>query len=343
MVNIVGEKTSDTSKIIIESTSIPYSLWGELLAQRLDAKHFVYLLHSHFEDLKVPYLEYANFKYERKELAGMVAQTLPLLFAGYRNIDEHERYHLRAAGKNPISSSPDSNAITNEIFKAKDCDYVIGGFGTLNKPHALDIFKEVKKFAYKHSDKKIAYIVIGSSFTGAIESKMLEMSKGCENLHLILAGEMFPVPERLFKAMDVCIGSWGSATVAARAGAKTIRLSNDTQVIPQGLIGYTLTKEPYSDYKCYAGTLIEVIEDVLVRGKYNNMEYMPPSLYPDYHEEHKKHMDFIEQSCQIREYYDINKIKPQNIKQYIKKYLIMGLGIKRADYCFNIFRKILNK
>jgi hypothetical protein len=342
MVNNVGERSSENDTIIIESTSMYYSFWGEILAKELNAKHFVYLLHSHFEVIPNSWLDYFSFKYDRRELAGMVDETIPALFSGYRHIDKNEKYGLCAAGRNPLCNDAESDAIAESIIcKIRDYDYIIGAFGTLNKPHAPQVFEEVKKFVFRHQDKNIVYLVIGSSGTGEVEATILEESIECENLHPILAGEMYPVPEKLFKEMDVCIGSWGSANAAAIAGAKTIRLASDIDVIPQGLIGYTLTKKPYSQYKGI-GELNEVLEDVLVNEKYSDMEYIPPSEYPDYQQEHRKHMEFIEQSCEIKEYYNINTIKPPSFKQYLKKYIFMVLGFKKADYCFDLFRKKYN-
>ncbi len=340
MISIISPQESSNDKVIVESTSMNDSLWGELLSKRLGAKHVVYLLHSHFNKLSPSYISYFNFKYERKELAGMAEKTLLSLFRGYRKIDSNSNYYFKAAGKNPISNSCELDVSTrNIISEAKKCDYLIGAFGTLNKPHSLDIFEEVKNFAYKHIDKKIAYIVIGSSLLGTVEENMLQSAKKCTNLTLLMVKEMYPVPEQFFKAMDVCIGSWGSARVAAIAGAKTIRLSSDIDIIPQGVIGYTLTEEPYSQYDSYGGTLLEILEDVLLSEKYNNMQYIPPLSYPDYHEENDKFMHFIKNSSPIIEYYSISKIKPLDIKQYFKKYLIAMLGFKIANKLFNFFRK----
>lgn len=344
MLEIINPNSND--EVIIESTSMSSSLWGEILAKKLNAKHFVYLLHSHFENVPASFLEFYNFKYERKELAGMCEQTIPILFHGYRNIDDNERYDLIAAGKNPLCNSPESDAYANKtLYKLKDCDYIIGGFGTLDKPHTLDILIEVKKFAYKHPDKKVAYIIIGSSIAGTVETKIIEMSKDCNSLKVFFIEEIHPVPEKLFKEMHVCIGSWGSAKVAALAGAKTILLSSDIDTKPQGIIGYTLTEEPYLQNICFEGSLLDTLEDVLICDKYSNYEYIQPSPYPDYYIEHKKHMDFVENSCQIKEYYNMKKIKPYNMskKQHVKKYITMLLSVGRIDYYSNLYRSKIYK
>jgi len=336
--SILSETVTDT--IIIESTSIFDSLWGEILAEKLNAKHFVYLLHSHFYEISAPYVDYYSFKYNRGELAGMSIETLQSLFKGYRVIDDDKSYFFSAAGKNPISNESEYDLMVNDVLnKTKGCNYIIGAFGNLDKPHTISIYEEVLSFVEQHPKIKIAYIVIGSSFRREIELKMIEKSNGRSNFKLILVEEMYPVPEKLFKLMDVCIGSWGSARVSAIAGAKTIRLTNDTDVIPQGLIGYTLTEEPYSQYGRNGRTLYEMLDDVLIHEKYSAYEYVSPQPYPDYHEEHKKMIDFLLKSNKPKEFYNINLINPPNTKQYVKKCLISIFGIDKVNWFLNLLRK----
>lgn len=342
MVQLIIDETIEYDQIIIESTSILTSFWGEVLAQKLYGKHFVYILNSHIGSLPNSYVEFLNFKHERQELAGMSKVTIPSIFKGYKTVDKNDNYYFKAAGKNPLWKGKNSEVAACKVLQEIDnCDYIVGAFGTLNKPHALDIYNEVIKFARKFPDKKIAYLVVGSSFQGAVESKMIEMTRSISHMQLILAGEMYPVPNKLFEVMNVCIGSWGSSKVAAIAGVKTIRLSSDTDVKPQGVIGYTLTKEPYSDYTSYSGTLSEVLEELLIQKKYDNMEYVPPSSYPEYQIEHRKIAEFVEESCQKKEYYNCNQMKPPTIKHLILKIMVMVLGVKKGDNLLRAIRKVL--
>lgn len=329
---------SNDDYILIESTSIPSSFWGEILAQKLKSKHFVYLLHSYFNPMPNSYIEYFNFKHKRKELAGMAEDTLPNLFNGYKKISENDNYFFTAAGKNPITSSTEYDSFISRISsKIRDCDYIIGAFGTLNKPHALKIFGEIINFSERYSDKKLAYIVIGSSINGIIEDTMKKIAKNKKNLQLILVEEMYPVPDKLFKLMDVCIGSWGSAMVSAIAGAKTIRLNSDTGIIPQELVGYQTFNNPNeTTSKC---SLYQLIEEVLTTNKYNDLIYTEQSPYPDFREEHMKCINFALSGSTEREYYNIALIKSPNKKQTIKRNIIKLLGVNRADKLFNILRR----
>ena len=52
----------DNDDLFIESTCIPYALWGELLARRTKGTHFSYLLHSHFENVPTAIKEFFYFK-----------------------------------------------------------------------------------------------------------------------------------------------------------------------------------------------------------------------------------------------------------------------------------------
>ena len=87
----VQRKLSNTvGELVIESNYINANLWGEWLAQRLEAKHFAYLIQEIY-DMKSPkYLKFYDFKYTRGELAGNTRYALKMLFGSYRSVEEND-------------------------------------------------------------------------------------------------------------------------------------------------------------------------------------------------------------------------------------------------------------
>jgi hypothetical protein len=329
MTRIIG--TTTDKEVIIESTSIRHAFWGELLASELTAKHFVYLLHSYIPKINKAALDYFDYKYNRHELAGMTDQTIPMLFRGYRNIEEGKTYGLRATGKNPMKKDDEYDQLAKQYLEiVNDCDYLIGSFGTLNKPHTLKILDDVITFARNHQDNRFAYIVIGSSSKGLVEEKIRKRLEYVQNIKILIVEEMFPVPELLFDSLDVCIASWGCATVAGRTKAKTIRLLNDIDTTAIGVAGYTLTKEPYNEFPSEECALVEMLEDILINKKYDEYPFVPPSPYLSYQVEFIKHMEFLRSVAGEQVYYNMNKLKYDNYTDFIRKIMFVCLGIKNT-------------
>jgi hypothetical protein len=329
MIRMIGAINND--EIIIESTSIRTAFWGELLARELNAKHFVYLLHSHIPKINKTALDYFSYKYNRHELAGMTEQTIPMLFKAYRNIDESKTYGLRAMSENPIIKDDEHDHLAKQYLEiVKDCDYLIGSFGTLHKPHTLKILEDVIAFTRNHQEKQFAYIVIGSSSGGLVEEKIKKRLKFVNNIKLLLVEEMFPVPELLFDSLDVCIASWGCATVAGRTKTKTVRLLNDIDTTAIGVVGYTLTKEPFYKFPYEECSLVEMLEDILINRKYERYPFIPPSPHPSYRVEFIKHMDFLHNMTNQQQYYNINRLKYFNYTDFIRKMMFVCLGIEKT-------------
>lgn len=327
--------SSNYTEVVIESNTIYFSLWGELIAKKIGAKHISMLIDAFFtESMKKGCMEYFNFKLERKELAGINKNSLNQLFDGYRELKDNERYCLRAVCTNSVENVE----YPKEIDKSK-YDYIIGSVGRLDKPFVPQMAEEIKKFCEKNNDKKILLILIGGAFDNKVERSVTDKFMGIPNLQLEVTGLIFPIPLDLLNLLDVNIASSGSASVTARINIKTI-VVDDTSVSPLGVVGYSVRGIPYIDYKGYDGSLCQLLEDVLLNNYCDKFDYV--NIIPDINVDAilSKHIEFIENSSKINEYFDVTHIKPVAMKERLYYFPIKLFGYENTKKVIKLIKEV---
>lgn len=322
-------------EFFVETTTIIYALWGELLAKELKCVNFVYLLHSHIEAVPEECQKFFKHKYDRDLLAGMSLHTLPDLFKGYMDMTDMEKYWIGASWPDPLS---DTNPIPDEVdqiirLKQNGCK-VIGYYGSLNKPHFSLVCDSVLMYAQKHSTTQFLFVSIGSSDSGKSETYQKDVFAAQNNVVNINIGGLYPTPKKLLQSLDICIASFGCSYVAARAGVYTIRLLDDVNVIPQGIIGITLLSLPYTQYPAGKEDLDTLLDHVLFQNSYAAVPYQKPedpldvSVRQNAEDKVVKPFDNSEQRLDV---YDTRSISNQNTtpaKRIIIKTLISCLGFR---------------
>ena len=108
----VKDKASNYKEIIIESGIAHMALWGEIFAKELNCKHMVHLLDER-NDLLVPesYLDFYWFKHSRRELSGITANSLKMLFRNNVNINDSNSYWLPSYCQNVVHISSGRSAL----------------------------------------------------------------------------------------------------------------------------------------------------------------------------------------------------------------------------------------
>jgi hypothetical protein len=291
-------KQYKNSKIVIESHHPHYAEWGELIAEKLKAKHIIYLL-DEIPVMLENAVSFMEFKHSRKEMAGIADKTIPFFFRGVKEIKNEENYVLLAAGTT-------DNVVEDyefPLFKSlPSADYNIGSIGRLEKPYVMSMCHEIVAFAKKHPNKKINLILIGGGYEHIIKNIKTKISEG-KNIYLIITGSLSKIPKSFFDLADVVVASSGSAIVAYQAGALTISLdANDYK--PLGILGYT-TQEALFRKTPAEFSLSELLEKILIE-KYNeNLQFTELSILKESTEDiFQKHLDFIENSSQEMVYFN---------------------------------------
>lgn len=286
-------------QIIIESNHTAASMWGEYIASQTGAKHFIYALNEKDNKLGEEYLKFLKFKLERKELAGIVKQTVENLLSSYMVISEQQHYVLGACPGGAISNVEDVEFLEPRIQEGK---INVLSLGRLEKSYILPILQEFCDYANKNKELKFNLLILGSN--SQIEKSIASMFTNVKNVNLIFLGSLFPIPLKLLKLVDVNIASSGSAGLTYKFGIPTISVDgNDYR--PIGILGYNAknrlfrsNEEPVQEL----GTLLDlIIKDKTVKKDFHIAEQM--NLNMDY----STHLQFVNDSNSSKEYYDIKK------------------------------------
>ena len=339
-----GISYASGDQVFVESTCVYQAYWGELIAYKTHGIHFSYLLHSHLEFVSKNEKRYFYFKYKQGLLGGMTNNTVADLLGDYAEIDMQRTNGMVAMGREPICDSDlyDSYVSKLRLRIGHEC-IVIGYFGTLNKPHFIKLCDLIVNYSIMNPDKKFCFLSIGSSSDGKAECKQMNMEKLVPNIFVENVPELYPVPKSLFSVMDVCIGSWGSADVAARAGARTIRLMDDVDVKPQGIIGITLLSSPHYNEQYEKKELNEWLDDFLFNHVYDDYKYYAPPMLDDYRKIHRKNDEIIQPFVKRKwgnKYYNTTIIKRNFLKQIPLKIIYVFCGITRGNKVLKIAQKL---
>ncbi len=331
--------SSELEKVIIESNECLSALWGELLAQKINCKHFCFIIGERFRDPVDHYIDnlsFFKFKLDRGELAGNTDLTIDHLLGTEYKVGRRPDLHLAANEGNmpqeveyPFLSEiqPDGWRICY-FGRIKGCTYFIT--------------KSVIEFARRHSEKKIQYILAGldkgqsEELDGLLESRP-------DNLTTLYTGMLLPIPKKLFECVDVTLAASGCALISAHSGCPTIISDGDT-LNPIGISGYTTNASLYGDNisdKSYE----EYMEDILVKNFCKTHPYKPDNnpffLEPEV--AFRDHDSFIESSSQDKEYYSVlftPKTHTYSFDMSFKIFIINLFGIINSEKIFSIMRRI---
>lgn len=308
MAELIGEVDEDT---VIESNFIMATLWGELLAQKLGIKHFIFLIQEDYSLSDERFMKYFDFKFQRGELAGNTPVAISKLFSGYRTLPEGCDTYLSAYCSNTVE---DYKSIHTDNIK--QADYNIGSIGRLNKPFVVPMIKDILSFAQTHKDKTFQIVLFG----GTPDSKELDTIIGLvqpvENVDIYVTGAIFPVPHKALDKIDVFISSAGAAATSANLGYTTIVIdANDFE--PIGILGYTTNElvhripgQPYDSTQ-------KLLEQVLIEKKYPTKVSLAVNDEKEYETAFKKHMQYLSESADRKVYYPIKKVGPSFVRRIL--------------------------
>lgn len=308
IIGIIGEINDD---IIIESNSQNLSVWGEIIAKILNAKHLFFSLQEKNTFRTKDLYEFLTFKLKRGELAGIKEEafrtvfrynweSVPKLRAYMNNIPEDYEYEL--------------------LNKLKPARYTIGMIGRLGKPFVLPVIKEINEFVSHHKDDSFNLIMIGGSSNKKHYKRIKSYCKKTNNLNVYVTGFIYPIPLQLIQIPDVFISSAGSSIISANYNKITISIDSQ-DYNPIGVLGITTQNTIYRNSDEPIIKLDNLLGEVLMNNKYKQEEInlKVPIFNPDYSD----HIEFLNKSADEIDYYDFNFNKT-NYK--VMQFIINCLG-----------------
>lgn len=296
----VGYNSSD--EIIIESLSVQLSIWGEIIAKRLLAKHIIFSL-SEKNSIDAGELNYLVFKIHRGELASINPDFFYGVYDKPVGIDKTMVKKLVAHMNDGVTS--DNCFDFDEITKS---DVNICVFGRLEKQYVLDAQKALVKFAANNNDKSISISFVGGTANSEYKATIANNFSKLNNVDVHMLGEIYPVPEAMFASYDLIIAGAGCATMAYMHEALTIAMDVKNGGMPLGVMGIDTVHTLYSDCPDHPRYQLEELIELVLCGDYlKKYPQLPPRVsednceYPDF-------WDFLKQSNSQKDYYDCSTI-----------------------------------
>lgn len=302
MLKVMKSKVTRNDSIydetVVESHYDKMHLWGELLAESLNAKHMCFNCNEIFrgeDKYYEQYLDFYKFKYERNELYGIVEKSMEYLFGGFDGLIKATNKRFSAAYPEPVQ---DVKYFDESIVP--EADWSICYIGRIIKSYVNRILSDVAAFSEEHGDRKINFIIIGNA--EAKYEMIHHIFDRIGNVNLILLGNLIPIPRLLIKKMDVIIAGGGSAFSVLRENIPII-IPDPNICLSNGLLGYenksTILLEPGRKHESFKQSLDRVlIEKVQTRMKFKYEYHVKP--LNEYYDEH---MSMIADSEKQKKYY----------------------------------------
>ena len=336
MLNVLN-LDDNVKEIIIESHDDRQSFWGELLAARIKARHFIVLTNEIYRDSYRRYadnLDFFEFKYKRNEILAP-SYRIKRLFDGYKGIVESKVPNILCVSEGPVQDI-DHDAL-NLI---KNADWNICYIGRAAKQYVPHVIRGVYEFAYKHPQKKIQFIMVGDA---SCRLKQINETLGrLDNVIVTLLGDLVPIPRKLYSKIDVVIANSGAAFFSAHEGVLTITANEDTEFTP-GVLFYDTDETLFGEERKL--TYCEALEKLLIEKAYDNRTFHPiPKL--NIEEMFDNYQLAMEHADKSYEYYD-KKLSRECIRTWIAIFpfgkiergsniVIYGAGDCGRDYYYQI-------
>ena len=205
-------------------------------------------------------------------------------------------------------------------------DIIIGSVGRLNKGYVPSMIDDIIEFAKINPHKMIQLILVGDSENSQRLEDIESRVRMVLNLSVFVLGGLFPLPKSLLNLFDLNIGSAGSARLAAFHGIPTIALDAiDYQ--PIGILGFETNSSLYREggpMYSLPETIQKIVDNLEYYKKIENWKI--PIRMSNPSDTYDKHMDFLNNSDQTKEYFRFS-FKNDKLDQIIRKYLIAIIGV----------------
>lgn len=317
IISIVGNLNPES---VIESNSKTVALWGEMLAEKFNAKNFVFILDEKIGSLDNCLINFLRFKRNRHEIYGIKKETYEMLY--------HEEFSgCKYSFVLPLICN---NVVENYqhelIAKIPSANLKIASIGRLDKPYIRTLVNEIAVFASNYAPQKVVFLMIGDSPNESDVKYTHRILDPIENLIFIQHGALFPIPLELIRLFDVFISSAGSARVSGDRGVPTITIdARDFCAI--GVYNKTTQRTVYRENEpCIP--ISKAIEDLLKDNLYLK--------YRDFNPNYKREMDYsifeehissIEQFIQDGKYFNVYNVS-LSFSRKVEKAVYNILGFK---------------
>ena len=299
MADIVGE----FEECVIETHEVASTTWGEMLAEKLKAKHLMYLLAENVKSEARRFRELGKFKLDRGEFRSSHAETIMRFFEeGQYTLEQSRQYNLKCLLNIGLEDDRPS-AFEDDIDSSK---LVIGVFSRLDKKCIPNTFQELKKFFQNHAQIQGQVVVIGNG-DNYTEKDIREAFAGVTNVEFVFTGNLTPVPTGLIHKIDLAFSLAGCATLLRQCHCVTVTIdATDYGVI--GLFGINTEKNTYRAQEPFQSIESFLDENWQKIPQLKELMKQDKFIPADVNEIYQAHLDFIYLSDQEKKYFASKKM-----------------------------------
>ena len=291
-------------RIVVESSSYDYAFWGELIAERIGAKHLIFDLDEVPPKLSEDEVGFFRFKLERGELACITTSCLGRVFPDMTE-EELRHYVLVAYMGDAVDDVP------FETGTLPEADFRVGLVSRLDKGFVPDAFGEAARFCRENPRLQVNLVVVGDTDNEALRRILLSTLDGIDNLAVTWLGFMAPIPRGLVESFDVAVAKSGCAWACARVGVPTAVYSMDTDEA-MGILGVDFDHSP-SAADGAPVPLSEIIRSVLINGRCEGIDIA--SSLPPRRIDYDRHFEFLGKSSASFKYWDVKGTKTTALRR----------------------------
>lgn len=318
----------------VESSTFECSAWGELLAKKLQGKHIAFYL---MEELILPndgYFNFIQFKYKRREVAGINNKVLKKLYANYGiQLEPEQSYSIKAYEGDPIQAIPYSN-----ISDIPHSDYTIGMLTRLEKGFVKEVLSSIRQFAKNNIDKTFTLLVIGDSQNPEVRQKVEHFYDDLGNVKVYITGFLIPVPISLVSLADMFISTAGAACRTMVKGKLTVTY-DAIDLKPIGILGLTTNSHTIREKNEPPLDMLQLMDDILIKKKYTEEMLVASHPYINVEVDYGSHIDFINQSNKDKDYYDVTTIHC-NRNEKIKRFIFISFGFNIGSVLISFLNRL---
>lgn len=291
---------STNEEIIIETHTDKAALWGEMLAQKLDARHFYIAMYEHYRWPNHNFekkIDFYMFKMDRGELLCSY-RTANRLFEGFREYKEEDIERVI------IDEAPVQDVDNPKVESIQKYDYNICYIGRTQKLYVPHIIRGIGEFASKHKDKKVQLLIVGEA--EYLRELIDEVKSNVSNIIINEIGSLHPIPRSLYRKIDVVVAGSGSARCSVEEHALTIIADTESDKA-LGILGYDTNDSVFKTTDSVVTSYSDALERVLIKKVYKDMTFKYPSKM-GVEECTKQNFYLMSKASKEKKYYDEKKL-----------------------------------
>ena len=333
MVSVMDVQAADTC--IIESSNVTSSLWGELIASKVQAQHLVVIMQEN-HNYNAALRNFLKFKLQRHELSGIFDNSVSAMLKE-PDLEFRPDMRVRAYCNNVVQDCKDHYSAQLD----ETADYTFGSIGRLEKEYVPALMDVLCTYFTENPGKKFNLLLIGGCADKRRLNQIKEKIAQCGNVNLVLTGNLYPIPRQLVKHVDLFVSAAGSSAVSYYEMVPTVKI-NQATAMPLGIIGYDFELGENSNNQPLEGrSIIDCINMVMNDAlAIDYVEDFEVSYYKRMHTEFDRQLQFGE-GQNIGYYDDVLKVRYTDTVYKMCSVVCRIFGVKITYLILECIRKLV--